>query len=349
MISVRLHRPRLLVVPFVLGLLFSGGGPVRGHSPDPLVGGTLWAQDQRVEYRWRSGQVPPSWMQAAIKAGAGDSNESRRSRSAYLAYDTAGRSTVAYDEPTGCGPTGAACFSRAGAPGYFTMAFRRQGYLFDWGALRWCQAYTSWPDGCYDAENVALDEFGHAQILGHHVNYSSLSDYRDSVVQALSRAKPRSGYNAHAFARCDVATLQRSYDVTSTSSLISTCLSLDTTLSLSPSTSYVAYRGLVTFRATLHAASRSSYGRLSGNALSGRDVLLQRRPVGTTTWSTVGAMTASSTAGGYALSLNLGTTAEWRALFSDPRDEGLQGSASGADRVTVARCYGAGCPSVDER
>src|SRR3712207_8349158 len=54
--------------------------------------------------------------------------------------------------------------------------------------------------------------------LDHHVNLADESDYRDSVVQTVSRAKPRSGWNAHAYGRCDVAQLQRQYDVGTTRS-----------------------------------------------------------------------------------------------------------------------------------
>ena len=51
------------------------------------------------------------------------------------------------------------------------MWLREQGHVYDWGTLKWCQAYASPPNGCYDAETIALDEFGHVEGLGHHVNY----------------------------------------------------------------------------------------------------------------------------------------------------------------------------------
>ena len=43
------------------------------------------------------------------------------------------------------------------------MWFREQGRVFDWGTLEWCQMYTTAPNGCYDVETVALDEFGHVE------------------------------------------------------------------------------------------------------------------------------------------------------------------------------------------
>ena len=93
------------------------------------------------------------------------------------------------------------------------MWLREQGHVFDWGTLKWCQSYSTAPNGCYDAETIAIDEFGHVEILEHHVNWANDPDYSDAVVQTYSRAKPSTGWNAHAFGRCDVATLQIRADV----------------------------------------------------------------------------------------------------------------------------------------
>jgi hypothetical protein len=318
---------------------------VAAHGPAPAFPGTLWAQDQRVDYRWRSGQVPPDWMKGAINAAADDSNDSRQSRAALLSYDSAGSSLIGYDEPTGCGELGAACTSRAGAPNSFVMYFRRQGYMFDWGALRWCQAYQSAPNGCYDAESIGLHEFGHVQILDHHQMYSDMSDYGSSIMEALARSKPTSFYNRHTFASCDVATLQRKYDVSSSTSPIALCQSLDTTLTFSASGTSIAYQGPVVFTAVLRISSVTGNGRLSANPLSGRRVSLQRRVPGTTSWYTAGTMSDTSSAGSYSLSQNPGATYEWRAVFSTPTDEGLQGALSSGVVVDVAECTGQGCPS----
>ena len=70
---------------------------------------------------------------------------------------------------------------------------------FDWGTLKWCQSYASPPNGCFDVETIALDEFGHVEILNHHVNYADERDYEDAVVQTVSRAKPETGWNMHRF------------------------------------------------------------------------------------------------------------------------------------------------------
>ncbi len=86
------------------------------------------------------------------------------------------------------------------------------GHRFDWGTLRWCEL-SGGPDGCYQVRNVMLDELGHVLVLDHHDNFGDDRDYDDAVVQTFSRTKPRSGWNAHEFGRCDVATLQQQYDV----------------------------------------------------------------------------------------------------------------------------------------
>lgn len=321
-------------------------GTVAAHGPDPLLGGRLWAQDQHVTYRWRSGQTPPDWMRAAINAGAADSNASRASRAAVVTYSSGGASQVAYDEPTGCGAVGAACTSRGNAPVSFSMSFRRQGYVFDWGSLRWCQYYHSWPDGCYDAEAIALHEFGHVQDLGHHALYSSGSDFRDSVMNPIARPKPKSGYNVHGYERCDLATLQRQYDLPSSTTRVALCQSLDTTLTLSVSDTSVGYRDPVTFTAALRVTNASPAGRLGADALSGRTVVLQRRVLGTSGWVSLGAMGNGSTAGSYRSVQYPSTRYEWRAVFSEPDDEGLQGATSSTVTVSVTTCTGSGCPLI---
>ena len=85
--------------------------------------------------------------------------------------------------------------------------------------------------------------------------------------------------------------------------------------------------------------------RLGGNALNGRTVKLQRRPPGSTTWTTVGTMPAGSSNATYTLGVRLLTTTEFRAVFSAPSGEGLNGDTSGTVRVSVAACSGV-CPQA---
>jgi hypothetical protein len=319
-------------------------GPVIAHSPDPVLGGTLFAQDQRVEFKWRSGSVPPSAIATAIRAAAADSNETRASRAAVFAYDTSGTSLIGYGTGATCGVNGIACFDRSGAPASFTMWLREHGRVFDWGTLRWCQMYTTAPNGCYDAETIALDEFGHVQGLGHHVNYSDDRDYLDAVVQTFSRTKPRDGWDMHTYGRCDVATLQREYDVATSSAKISTCLDLDTGVTLKSSATSVTYGRTIVLTATLKIIDRDAYDRLGGNWLSQRTVKLLRRPVGATTWSTIATMSPTSTAGTYQVSTTVSTSFEYRASFAAPTSEGLNGHTSVPVKVTMSGCGTSACP-----
>jgi hypothetical protein len=209
---------------------------------------------------------------------------------------------------------------------------REQDHPFDWGKLRWCQHYTTWPTGCFDVENIMLDEFGHVEILNHHDNYAGEPDYLDAVVQTKSRAKPEAGWNAHAFGRCDVASLQVQYDMQGWGAKYSTCLDLATTLALGASHGYVARGGTVTLTSTLKVADNSAYVRLALNPVALRTVTLQRRPPGGT-WTTVGTMTPGPTSGSYTRAVQITAHTEFRALFAKPSDEGLRAATS--QTVTV--------------
>jgi hypothetical protein len=309
--------------------------PVTAHSPDPWLGGGIFAQNQALDYRWGTGGTPPTAMKTAINEAAADSNASRKSKAAVFAYDSGGGNTIYYGTSVPCGVNGLACFRRS-APDSFGVWLRENGHRFDWGTLRWCEM-TGDPDGCYDAENITLDELGHVQGLDHHVNYPDDSDYLDAVVQTYSHAKPRIGWSAHAFGRCDVATLQQQYDVTSSTTLYSTCLDVPTVTTARVSS---LSGTVVTFAATLGS---DGSGRLSNNLISGRKVVVQRRTADG--WSDLATMTAGSTAGTYTASFLLYANTELRALFRKPSNEGLRTSASAAILVTITpACTVKPCP-----
>lgn len=316
----------------------------QAHAPDPSLGGSLWAQNQQLTFRWRFGAEPPAAIKTAIRNAASASNTTRASKAATFTYSSSGASPIGYGAGATCGVNGIGCFTRTAPDGGFTMWLREHGRVFDWGTLKWCQMYAAPPNGCYDAETIALDEFGHIQILAHHVNHSDDRDYLDAVVQTFSRTKPKDGWNMHVYGRCDVATLQLRYDMTSTSAKYSTCLKLDTVLTIVASPTSVAFGGTTTLTASLKVASDDSYGRLRGNPVSGRTVTLQRRAPGTSTWTSVGSMAAGSTAGTYRSAVKLQAAAEFRAVFTKPTGEGLVGSTSGVASVSVGSCTGSTCP-----
>jgi len=327
----------------IAALLAPAAVRVTAHSPTPLIGWPTWNQDQVIRYRWMAGEVPPTAMQTAIKAGAIDSNESKYSRAPTFLYDPAGSSTVEYGTSVFCGLNGLACADGGNAPSTFRVAFREHGHRFDWGTLRWCQMLNPVTDGCYDVENIMLDELGHVLGLGHHVNYGNESDYGDSVVQTVSRARPRQYWNEHDFGRCDIATLQTRYDMTSWFAGYSTCLDLAVNLGLTASATTVSSGTQVTFSAALVVADNAGDGRLSGNPVSSRTVHLQRRVKGTTTWTSIGQMPAGTGAGTYVLRITPAATYEWRAVFPEPATEGLRGASSAAVAVTVIKCQTLAC------
>ena len=162
---------------------------VAAHSPNPVFSGGRYNQNQNLPFSWRSGSVPAPVYRTAIKAAAADASATRGSQAATFSYVAGASNLIGYGVGATCGVKGIACFTRK-PPTSFTMWMREQGHVFDWGSLRWCQAYTSWPNGCFDVENIMLDEFGHVEILDHHSNFSGDSDYTDAVVQTKSRARP---------------------------------------------------------------------------------------------------------------------------------------------------------------
>lgn len=322
------------IIAVVVALLAAAAG-VAAHGPDPILSGGRFNQGQALPFSWRSGSVPPLAYQVPIVAAAAAVTLTRNSQAATFGYSAGTPNLIGYGTLAACGVQGLACFTR-NAPTGFTIWMREQGHRFDWGSLRWCQAYAAWPDGCYDVENVILDEFGHVEILNHHANLAGNADYTDAVVQELSRAKPNAGWNAHAFGRCDVASLQLQYDMQGWGAKYSTCLSLSTTLALEASPTAIASGGTTTLTATLKVADVASYVRLALNPVALRTVTLQRRPAGTTAWTTVGTMAKGATSGTYAMSLGLQARTEFRALFARPPDEGLLAATSATVVVAVS-------------
>jgi hypothetical protein len=328
--------PRLVSTVALAVVLATSAGPVAAHGPDPLVGGGLWGQDQTVRFRWRSGAEPPTAIKTAVRDAASASNASKASRAATFVYDAGGASVIGYGTGT-CGVNGIGCFTRS-APDSFTMWLREHGRVYDWGVLRWCQMQSTPTNGCYDAQTIALDEFGHVEVLGHHVNYADERDYTDAVVQTYSRTRPSTGYDMHRYGVCDTATLQMQYDVALASSPLSSCLDLATVLTIGVDDAQLRYADTATFTSVLRVAADASYVKLSGNALSTRTVRLQRRPLGSTTWTNIATMSPTTPTGSYVAAIRLYATADFRAVFTASSTEGLRDDTSAIIRVTVQPC-----------
>ena len=135
----------------------------------------------------------------------------------------------------------------------------------------------------------------------------------------------------HVLGVCDVATLQIRYDIAGTRrSQYSTCLDLATVLTLSRSASSVPYGGTVTFTAVLEVVTDADYGRLSGNPVSRRTDQAATPAAGHVHVDHVATMPPTSPTGTYVTALRLYGSAEFRAVFSTPTDEGLRGDSSPA-------------------
>lgn len=333
---------RLVAVAALTAALLGPAPSTTAHGPDPLLGTTPWGQNQVVEYMWAPGQVPPGWLATAIDSGAADSNATRASQAALFGWADAAPSKIAYGGAHPCPSYGIACMNRSGVPVSFGMWFRPHGVSLDWGTLRWCQAQATFTNGCYDARRVALDEFGHVQILNHHVNYADERDYLDAVVQYAGRSRPKEGWNTHAYGRCDVARLQLEYELREADDPVSTCLSLSTTLAIAADPASIAAGASTRITGELEIAVATAAKRLSGDPLSRRSVTLQRRNIGSTAWAVVATMSAvSGSEGSYAVTIWPTQTADYRLIYDAAPSEGLRDSTSAILRITVGivSCY----------
>lgn len=328
----------------LLGAVLSAGvlaSSAFAATPDPTLG-SAWPQDTALTYAWTSGAVPPTAMKTAVNTAASEVNTSKRAKSPSFTYSSSASNGVSYGPDNPCGVNGLACFRRDAASGYWHLWFRENGHRYDWGTLAWCEM-TGSPYGCFEAETITLDELGHVSGLDHHVNLPDDSDYLDAVVQTYSHAKAQVGWSVNALGRCDIATLQQVYDVASWTTPYSTCLDVPTTLTLSATPASASSGDAVTFTASLRS---DGTGRLDGNPISGRTVVLQQRSG--TSWADLATMRAGSSAGTYTVSLTLKGSQDFRAVFRKPSSEGIRASTSAIVSVAVT-CTTAPCPLVAGR
>ena len=207
--SFRTDRAAARASPYTIGMPAMSTGKFQGVIAATTPTGSCTTRIRLVPARsWVEGSTWPGVPQDVLGRPPKVIAACKGSHAATFVYDATGANPIGYGAGATCGVNGLACFT-ATPPDGFTMWLREQGHVFDWGTLKWCQAYATPPNGCYDAETITLDEFGHVEGLDHHVNYGNDSDYDDAVVQTFSRTKPNAGWNRHTFGRCDVATLQR--------------------------------------------------------------------------------------------------------------------------------------------
>lgn len=309
--------------------------PAGDPRPTPNFGAGGWPKNKTLAFRWRSGGVPPSWARDPMKRAADDASRTSFARSPYFVYRPDATNAVSYGAsvPGYCSINGIACAGRA-MPSTWGVWIRPHGTDYAWGELRWCQK-TSSDRGCFDIRRVLLHELGHIAGLTHPSNAGFTLAATESVMQAITPARPGTGASRHSFGRCDVATLQELYDTPDNRTAISTCNDIVTRLTLSASETSVAPGTAVKLSAQLRVDSRPAYRQLSGNPLNGRSVKLKYRRAGSDdAWQTAW-MRSTYSSGRYELSISPSARWEFKAVFPAPSDEGLRYSRSDTVNVKV--------------
>ena len=305
------------------------------HGPDPTLSGGPFGQNQVLRFRWRAGAEPTAAIKTAIRAAAADANASRASKAATFAYDAGGlepdrlrrRARRAGSTGWPASPATPRTGSRSGCASRATSTTGARSS----GARPTARHRTA----ATTPRRSRSTSSATSRVSTITSTTSSDSDYEDAVVQTFSRTKPSTGWNRHAFGRCDVATLQRTYDMLDVDVQVLDLPRPDH----GPDPERVARRGSRSaarrrLTATLKVADLDPYGRLGGNPIGGRTVTLQRRAPGATTWTTVGTMPAGSTSGTYVLAQRPSVDTEFRAVYA-ASGEGLNGDTSSTIRVYV--------------
>ena len=100
--------------------------PAAAATPDPILGGGLYAQNLALRYRWSSAGIPPAAVQSAINRGVADANRSRMSKAPTFGYSSSAANLVYYGTSVPCGVNALAC-ARRDPPGWFPVWYREIG------------------------------------------------------------------------------------------------------------------------------------------------------------------------------------------------------------------------------
>ena len=220
------------------------------------------------------------------------------------------------------------------------MWFREQGHVFDWGTLKWCQAYD------HAAERLLRRREHRARRVRSCRGPRPSRQLRQRLGLRRRRRPDLLADEAAAPAGTSTssgaATSPGSRSSTTSSwhrHKYSTCLDLSTVLTIAASSTQIVVGGSTTLTATLKVVDSDAYGRLGGNAVSGRTVTLQRRAVGTTTWISVGDDAVRVRHRHLRARPAAGRRDRVPSRLLDAVDEGINGDSSPAVRVNVVRLH----------
>ena len=216
------------------------------------------------------------------------------------------RTSIGYGTGATCGVDGIACFTRS-APTSFTMWLREQGHVFDWGTLRWCQAYTQ------PARRLLRRREHRARRVRPRRDPQPPRQLRGRVglpgrrgPDVLADASRRPAGTCTRSAAATSRRLQIQYDMQGWGAKYSTCLDLATTLALGASAG--------DDRRGRHGHADGDpqgrrrprrYSPAGANPVSRRYVTLQRGRPGRRRGPRVGTMATGSTSGTYTKAVQL--------------------------------------------
>jgi hypothetical protein len=130
-----MKRSLLIPFPSILLIALLSAQATLATSVTPIKYGK-WRQNQVVPFMWKADARPPAWLRPAILDATADSGSSRRSQAAVFDLDDSATSWIGYTNDV-CTEGAIGC-AMNNAPNYFTLRIRPQGWVFDWGTLRWC-------------------------------------------------------------------------------------------------------------------------------------------------------------------------------------------------------------------